>query len=295
MIVYDLACSEVERVDIGHPAGAVHDAIGLGNLFEAVAGKEHPQLSICALDPLHGNASPKADPDALAFGPQALNGIDVHGRQQLRQGLENRHLDPSARIDMAQFERDHAAANEDGRTGQHAVTQDLVRSDHELSARDRQWPWLRPRRDHDVVRLQQAVADTNGGRRGERCVALDHLDTALLHRPGETRRNVPDQRSLSIDQGRPVKPGLADQDVMDSGTINLMQGMTGRDQDLLRCAAPVRAGAAEVPRFDHRNRHAGAPHRPGDADAGISAPEDHYIEFLSRHGPNLVWCATAVA
>ena len=40
-----------------------------------------------------------------------------------------------------------------------------------------------------------------------------------------------------------------------------------------------------IPRFDHRNGHAGAPHRTGHADAGVASTEDHHIEFLSRHNP----------
>ena len=72
---------------------------------------------------------------------------------------------------------------------------------------------------------------------------------------------------------------------MDRGALDLVQGMSGGNQDLLRGAAPVRAGTAEIPRFDHRNGHAGAPRRTGHADAGVASTEDHHIEFLSRHDP----------
>src|SRR5262249_56364088 len=42
--------------------------------------------------------------------------------------------------------------------------------------------------------------------------------------------------------------------------------------------------------------HAGAPHRTGHADAGVAATENHHVEFLVRHEPDLIRCtATAAA
>src|SRR5689334_18545275 len=154
-----------------------------------------------------------------------------------------------------------------------------------FGARNRQWPWLRPGRDHYVIGLQQTVADTDRVRPRESCVARDHLDTTLLHRPGEPRWDVLDQRFLPVDQRGPIEPRLADGNLMDRRALDLVQRMSGRDEDLLRGAAPVWTGAAEIPGLNHRDGQAGAPRRSSHADAGIAATEDHHVEFFWRHGP----------
>ena len=94
---------------------------------------------------------------------------------------------------------------------------------------------------------------------GEDGVTLDHLDIAMRHRVGEIFRNIPDQILLAVDQCGPVEFGFADRDMVDGGALDFVQRMTSGDQHLLRRAAAVRAGAAEIVRFDHRDRHSGAP------------------------------------
>ena len=113
----DLAGGEIEPVDIGDAAGAVDDAIGLRGVLGAVMGEDHAQLAAGRLDALDAHAGLDADADALAFGLQMRHRIGVHRRQELRQGLEDRDLGAGARIDMAEFQRDHAAADEDHRAG----------------------------------------------------------------------------------------------------------------------------------------------------------------------------------
>src|SRR5690348_5612631 len=100
MVVCNPAGGEIKLIDIGNPAGAIDDAIGLGSMLTVVAGEGHSQPSIDAFDPPNGNAGPETDPDPLTFGSQASHGIDVHSGQQLRQGLEDSHLDAGAGIDM---------------------------------------------------------------------------------------------------------------------------------------------------------------------------------------------------
>lgn len=49
----DVARAKVERVDIGKPAGAVDDAIGLCRLLNTVASVDHSQFPVGSLDALY--------------------------------------------------------------------------------------------------------------------------------------------------------------------------------------------------------------------------------------------------
>src|SRR3954451_2069766 len=101
-----------------------------------------------------------------------------------------------------------------------------------------------------MLGFERAVADADGVRSGDRRVAVDDLDLPLRHRARKVRRNVLDHVFLAIDQRGPIERWPADFDVMDRGALDLVQGMAGGDQYLLRRAAAVRTGAAEVARLD---------------------------------------------
>src|SRR6266576_2081231 len=98
--------------------------------------------------------------------------------------------------------------------------------------------------------LQRAVAEANGVRAGERRVSVDHLDLTARHRASQVRRNVLDHVLLAVDQRGPIEFWPADSDVMHRGALDLVQGVAGGNQYLLRRAAAIRAGAAEIVRFD---------------------------------------------
>ena len=41
--VLDISRSQIQRIDIGDAPGAVDDAVGLGGMFVAFVGEDHPQ------------------------------------------------------------------------------------------------------------------------------------------------------------------------------------------------------------------------------------------------------------
>src|SRR5258708_5653756 len=102
-------------------------------------------------------------------------------------------------------------------------------------------------------------------------VALDHLDIATRHRARKVRRDILDQVLFAVDQCGPAQLRLADGDMMNGGALVFVQRVAGGDQNFLRRAAAVRAGPAEIVRFDHRDRHSSASHRTGNANAGVAA------------------------
>ena len=131
--------------------------------------------------------------------------------------------------------------------------------------------------------LEHTVADTDAVRACKRRLSREHLNLAFCHGASKVLRNVLDHMLLAIDQGRPVEPWLADRNVVDARALDFVQSVSGGHQDLFWRAAAVGAGAAEVSRFNHRDRHSGAADRTGHADAGIAAAKDHHVEFFRRH------------
>jgi hypothetical protein len=70
---------------------------------------------------------------------------------------------------------------------------------------------------------------------------------------------------------------------MNGGALDFVQRVAGGDQNFLRRAAAVRAGPAEIVRFDHRDRHSSASDRTGNANAGVAAAKYHHVEFFRSH------------
>jgi hypothetical protein len=262
-------------------------------MFGAVLGESHPQPPIRRLDPLDVDTGAHADPDTLALGVKARHCVGVHRRQQLWQRLEDCDVGAGTRIHMSKFQRNHSAADENHRARLLAFAQDLVRGHQVLAAGNRQRSRLRSCRDHDVSRFEQTFADADRIRRDEGCLSRDDLDLAFDHRAGKVLRDVLDQVLLAVDQGGPVELRLADRDVVNTSAVDLVQGVARGHQDLLRRAATVRAGTAEIAGLDHRDRQAGAPDRTGCADAGIAAAQDHHVEFFGFHRGCLARCRVA--
>src|SRR5215510_5637160 len=103
-------------------------------------------------------------------------------------------------------------------------------------------------------------------------LATNHLDAAIRHEPAERAGDVTDHLLLAIDEGRPIEPRLAHDNAVDACPFDLVQRVARRDQHLLRRAAPVRAGAAELAWLDHRHRHAGS-----------ATAQNHHIVFFGAH------------
>ena len=128
-------------LDIGDAAGTIDHAVGDHRLLLAVR-REHGTQPVAVL--LHAgnlNASMHVDADARALLPDLLHRVCVERRQEPWQDLEDGDLGAGTCIDMSQFEGDDAATNEQNASWLLAVAQHLVRGDHQLGARDWQWPW----------------------------------------------------------------------------------------------------------------------------------------------------------
>jgi hypothetical protein len=99
----------------------------------------------------------------------------------------------------------------------------------------------------------------------------------------EALRNRPDHRLLARDQRSPVKGRGTDAYAMFPGPLDLVKSMGGRHEDLLRRAAAVRAGAAEIAHLDHGDGKAGRAGRNGHPHPRIAAAQDDNVVFLDAH------------
>ena len=224
--------------------------------------------------------------DALALLPHLLDRVGVDRRQQLGQHFEDGDLGAGPRIDMAEFERDHPTADEQHALRQLALAQHLIGGDHQLGARDRQRPVLRTGGDDDVLGLERPSAGLDGVGADEFRLIADQLDAALLKRLGERVGDARDHLLLAVDQGSPVERGSADADAMDMRLADLVQRMCCGDQHLLRRAAAIGAGAAEIAVLDHDDLETGLARWPGDAERSVAATQDHHVIGFARHLAN---------
>jgi len=166
------------------------------------------------------------DADPLAFGVDLSNRVGIHRGSNRGKHFENSDLDTGACVDVPEFERDDAAADENHLARQLTLIQDLIRCDHVLGPRERQRTGLRPGRDNDVASLDHAIAHAGGVGTGEDRLAANDLDTALRHQAPERAGDVADHLLLAVDEGGPIEPRLADGNAMDPRPLDLVQCVT---------------------------------------------------------------------
>ncbi len=151
--MFNISSRQIQRVDICDTARAIDDAAGFQRMLGTFMHEDHAQPPVGGLDALDGDGGFDPNADPFALGRKMRDRISVHRGQELRQGLEDGDASTGARIDMAEFERDHAAADEDHRRRQSALAQHLVGGDHVLGTRDRQRARLGACGDDDVFGL----------------------------------------------------------------------------------------------------------------------------------------------
>ena len=145
----DVAGLEIELIDIGDAARAIHHSVALDTQLFVVDLEHCAQALACPLDAFHLDARMHDDADAPALLAHLLDGVGIERGQQLRQHFEDGDLGAGPRINMAEFECDHSAADEQHALRQFGFAKHLIRRDHQLGAGDRQRPVLGAGGDDD--------------------------------------------------------------------------------------------------------------------------------------------------
>ena len=78
----------------------------------------------------------------------------------------------------------------------------------------------------DVLCLQNAICNKNLIGSFKCCFAAYDVYAAIRHRPGKRARNMTNHLLFAIDQRGPIEMGVSNTDLMLSGTVNLVDGMT---------------------------------------------------------------------
>jgi hypothetical protein len=284
LLMRDLAGLEVQLVDIGDAAGAIDHAIGLDRPLGAALLVDNAQTvaGFSDADGLHARTD--RDADAFAFGPYPLDRVGVHVAEQPRQHFEDRDLRAGSGVDVAELERDDAAAHEHDLARHRRLAQHVLRRDHVFGALYRQRARPGPGRDRDALGLDLPVADAHGVGAGETGAPAHDVDTALRHRARERFRDVADHLLLALDQRGPVETRLPDGDAMDLGALDRVQRVRRCDQDLLGHAAAVGTRPAEIALLDDSDRQTGLARRHRRRDAGIAGTQNQHVVGLDGHG-----------
>src|SRR5262249_19001139 len=107
----DAGRREIESVHIGNAPGAIHDAVGR-DVDVCRRARMHAEAVAPPVDSLDFDLGLYLDSDTLAFGPDVLNSVCAHGRQQSWQHFRDRDLGAGARINMPKLQRDDASVDE---------------------------------------------------------------------------------------------------------------------------------------------------------------------------------------
>jgi hypothetical protein len=217
---------------IGDPPRPVDDAVGFDGAFGSALGVDDAEPLASALDPLDLDPGMHGNPDPLGRTVQLRDRIGVHVGEQTRQGFQDRHRSARPGINMAEFERDHAAADKHDARRQRALAQHLVGGGHQLGAGERQAARLRAGGDDDVFGLQGLAADRNRIGARETAAVADDFDAALCHQIRERARNTRDHGLLAINQRRPVEAQPADRDVVRLRALDLVERVRRGDEHL---------------------------------------------------------------
>src|SRR3546814_19849 len=201
---------------------------------------------------------------------------DVVATQEVRPAIDLRHLRSQPVEDAGEPDGDVTAADDDDALRQFVEEERLVRRDDVLPAGDVRQPRPAAGRDEDIFRRDDPAADPDGVRILDGGAVLDHRAAGIGQKSVVDLVEAADLPVLVRDQLRPVEAALADRPAVALGVAEVLAVMRGVGQELLRDAADIDAGAAEIALLGDRDpgpvvrREPARPH-PAEAPADGNA------------------------
>ena len=238
---------------IGDRAAAHRDQHEVG--VERLAALERDRdAGVRVLDRLETGAELEADAAAPEGPLQQLRARLVLQRQQLGKQLHDRDLGPEGPPHAGELDADHAAAEDNHRSGDPVQHQRVVRGDHALAVdvETGQAPWLRSAGEHDVLGLVDRVADPDAVRRFQPPRSLDGVD--LPARDGGLQAlPQPVYHAVLIGKhARDVDPLEGGLDAHGRTVPGVVRDLGGVQQRLGGDAAAVQAGSPDLVLLDQR-------------------------------------------
>jgi hypothetical protein len=179
----------------------------------------------------------------------------VFQRQQLRQQLHDRHFGAERPPYARELDPDHAAAEDDDRTGHPVQLQRVVGGDHvrAVDLQPGQAAWYGPGGEHHVLGFVDSVADPDRVRRFEPARTLDGVDLPSRDGGLQTPPQPVDHRVLVLLHARYVNASERGLDAELRALLGLVRDLGRVQQSLGRDAAAMQAGPADLVFFDQRH------------------------------------------
>ena len=267
---------EAEALGVGFAAGGDEDDVGVEAGLAVVLAQlpGHLCARLAGLDLLDGRAENEVKALLLQDFLEGLGGLAVKARGDAVHEFDDGHLGPEAGIDRAQFEADHAAADDDHAAGDLRQAERAGRGDDDLLVdghfRPRDCGGFAARGQDDVPGLVDLVADLDLAGLRDRAPALEPGDLVLLEQELDALGVLADDVVLVGQHLVPVDRHLGAHEAHFLKVfMGFVQRVAGVQQRLRGDATDVQAGAAErVAAFDN----GGLQSQLGAADGADIAP-----------------------
>ncbi|HRY11261.1 MAG TPA: hypothetical protein P5544_14935 [Candidatus Nanopelagicales bacterium] len=174
--VGDVGGVEVEAIEFGLAAGAVHDEIGGDRGLSAMI-VEGDVVAVAAA--VHGDdlgVAAHVDVDGVAAGDEEFDEVGVEAAQRAGAVVDDDGVGARARGDVGELEGDEPTADEEDPWGERVEVQEAGGVDEVIGAREVEWSGSGAGGDQGVSELVVGAVDVEPVRAGESCGAVEGVD-----------------------------------------------------------------------------------------------------------------------
>ena len=243
------------------------------------------------LDRLDAAVEPEIDAAATHLLGQVAANLPIESAQEQRTAVDQGHVATESREDARELDPDVTAAHDREALRQALQVERLVRADRVLDARDRRHVRPTADGDQDLVRSDPPAAcvspiDLHPVRIEQPRPTFEQLDAGRIEQAAVDPVESLDLPVLVRDELPPVEGGPLRRPAEPRRLAVVVRERRGADEELLRHAADVDAGAAEVALLGHRHPRAVTGRHPAGANAARTRADHEEVVVVVRHGRN---------
>src|SRR5690606_32654401 len=238
----------------------------------------HDEAAVALDDAIGGAPLMELDAARDEVLGDALGDLDVEAAEDRRAAADDDDLGPEPTEDAREFERDVAAPDDDDALGGVGEVEDLVGGDAELGAGDLGAVGSAARGDEDALGRDAAAIDVDRVRIDESPATSEGLDAGAVEQAAVDAVESGDDGVLLRDELRHGEARRVDLEAVAPSVFERLRKGRGVDEELLRDAAGVDAGAPERAVFADADARTEPSGDTRGADAGRSGAQDEEIE-----------------
>ena len=273
---------ETEAGDVGLPPGGEQHLVRLDGL--AGLGRNLDRRAVAGEGGRIG-VEAEVDPALAHLLAEHFAQVVVEAAQRQVAPVELGHVRAKALHDAGELAGDVTAAHDHDALGQRGQVEHLVRADGELDAGDIGHGGPAAGGDHDGLGAVRLVADGDGLGVEQAAGAADMRGSGVVQQSLVDALQAVELGRFGSHHRRPVEGGLAHGPAVARGVFEVVAEVRGVDQELLRDAAAVDAGAAEPVVLDHRGLGAIARRTAGAGHTARAATDHKEIEVRHPFAP----------